>query len=603
MIETTLVAGCIKAILEKYSEPIVKGIFNRCKTEWEKFKVDFDISFIHYLKNSVEKYGKIKTILYRTEPKFIYDFFVCPNLTKDRHTIIDGNSVDNILSISNFIIIQGNGGIGKSTFLKHLFIDEISKKELIPVFIELKDLNSINENYDINNFIFQRLYDLGSTLKEEYMEYALRSGCFLFLLDGYDEIFTDKKDIFFRKFNSFCDRYSKNHFIISSRPFTEFVEFQRFSVLSLGNLSKDQALEMIHKVEFDPEIKQRFLIALDNHLYNNHTSFASNPLLLNIMLLTFDNFAEIPEKLHLFYANAFETLYSKHDATKAGYRRELKCSLSYDSFKKVFSYFCFLTYYQGKSALTYDEINAVLKKISPNVPPFEPEDFIFDLANSICVIYKDGLNYKFTHRSFQEFFTAVFLKELSDQNMKKLGIGLAKKDFFRLAHDSVFPMLRDMAEQRFEQNILLPLIIEVEDTCSNSNKYDFYFNALSPGISFFHPSQEENVELVVSITNYTNHDMLHFLFYMSRYYIDITPKLNRDLDIANKNLLNFLEKTMNYKIDNMIYCNKYIDNKEFCSLIRKTWIGMRIEVMSTLRVLLNKKHKDEEIDLNSLLIE
>ena len=67
-----------------------------------------------------------------------------------------------------------------------------------------------------------------------------------------------------------------------------------------------------------------------------HESFASNPLLLNIMLLTYDNYADIPEKLHLFYSNAFETLYIKHDATKGGYKREFKTKLSSDDFKRVF---------------------------------------------------------------------------------------------------------------------------------------------------------------------------------------------------------------------------------------------------------------------------
>lgn len=198
---TNVVAGFSKAILEKYADPILKSISGFCKDEWEKFKVDFEFSFKNYLENSVNKYGKIKTILYRTEPKFIYDFFVCPNLRKGDNDLIDGSSVGNILSQSHFVIIQGTGGIGKSTFLKHLFINEIDKEDLIPVFIELKDLNAINnDDYDISDFVFQRLYDLGSTLKKEYMEYALRSGCFLFLLDGYDEIFTDKKDVFFRKF-------------------------------------------------------------------------------------------------------------------------------------------------------------------------------------------------------------------------------------------------------------------------------------------------------------------------------------------------------------------------------------------------------------------
>lgn len=244
---------------------------------------------------------------------------------------------------------------------KYLFLDEVSKKDYIPVFIELKDINQVDGEYEISDFIFQRLYTLGGTLKKECMEYALQSGCFLFLLDGYDEISTDKKDVFFRKLDNFCDRFSENYFVISSRPYSEFVEFQRFSVLSLCNLNKKQALSLVKKIEFDSEIKLRFLKSLDQNLYERHKSFASNPLLLNIMLLTFDNYAEIPEKLHLFYANAFETLYSKHDATKSGFRRELRSELSYDTFKKVFAQFCFITYYQAKIELTYDDIVTVLK--------------------------------------------------------------------------------------------------------------------------------------------------------------------------------------------------------------------------------------------------
>ena len=600
MEETNLVAGFAKAILEKYTDPILKGVTNICKDEWEKFKVDFDICFKTYLENSVKKYEKIKTILYRTEPKYIYDFFVCPNLEKGNKCIINGGSVDNILSLSHYIIIQGTGGIGKSTFLKHLFINEISKNDLIPVFIELKDLNAINVDYDISDFVFQRLYDLGSTLKKEYMEYALRSGCFLFLLDGYDEIFTDKKDLFFRKLDSFCDRYAENHFIISSRPYSEFVEFQRFSVLTLKSFNKSQAMELVKKVDFDHEIKQRFLTALDQNLYAKHTSFASNPLLLSIMLLTFDNFAEIPEKLHLFYANAFETLYSKHDATKAGYRRELRCCLSFDSFKKVFSYFCFLTYYQGKTELTYDEVCAVLKKISPNVPPFKSDDFLFDSINAVCVLYREGLNYKFTHRSFQEYFTAVFLKELSDQNMKKIGTDLAKKDSFRLSNDSVFPMLFDMAEQRFEQNILLPLIVEFENMCEGLDKYDFYYQSIAPSI-FYRAHDSKEISLCLCINCESSNRIVEFLFDISRHYLKRTPELNQKLKVASQNLLDYLITTYDYKIGTSFLCANHLDDKKLYMIIRETWIGFDINNLANLKTHLEKKQRDEEMDLCALL--
>lgn len=601
MAESELYAGIVTALLDKFAEPAIKGLVGSAKNEWEKFKVDLDIVFRKYLKNSVEKYGKIKTILYRTEPKYIYDFFECPNLRKEKGNIIKGDSIDNILDVSNFVIIQGTGGIGKSTFLKHLFMDEVSKQGWIPVFIELKDLNLINGEYEITDFVFQRLYDLGSTIKKEYMEYALQSGCFLFLLDGYDEIATDKKDVFFRKLDSFCDRYSDNHFIISSRPYSEFVEFQRFSVLTLCSLSKAQALSLVQKIEFDQEIKQRFLTALDESLYERHTSFASNPLLLNIMLLTFDNYAEIPEKLHLFYANAFETLYSKHDATKSGYRRELRCSLSYDSFKKVFAYFCFITYYQGKIELTHDDILTVLKKVRSSTVSFNPADYIFDLVNSICVLYRDGVNYKFTHRSFQEYFTAIFLKELSDQNMQKMGIELVKKDYFKASHDSVFSMLRDMSEQRFEQNILLPLVVEFESECEDTDKYDFYFEEISPIISYCHINSENKIHLVL----YRDFDgkAVEFIYTMARYHISRSKDRTKQINKAEDKLKEFLIKEREYKIEGRLEAPDYMDDPEVYTLLKETWIGDALRVMANLREILEQRRKAEELDLTCLLAE
>ena len=103
MVESELYAGIVTALLEKYAEPAIKELVGSAKGEWEKFKIDLDIVFRKYLKNSVDKYGRIKTILYRTEPKYIYDFFECPNLRKEKGSLIIGDSIDNILDISNFV--------------------------------------------------------------------------------------------------------------------------------------------------------------------------------------------------------------------------------------------------------------------------------------------------------------------------------------------------------------------------------------------------------------------------------------------------------------------------------------------------------------------
>ena len=195
--------------------------------------------------------------------------------------------MNKVLDISHFVILQGTGGIGKSTLLKHLFVNELKKKDLIPIFLELKEVNELETEYSIKDLLLEKINDFGSNLNGNYFEYALKSGCFLFLLDGYDEIVTPKRDMFLKKLISFNDKYSNNYFIISSRPYSEFVELQRYTVIKTCPLEKQQAMSLVNKIQFDEDTKRRFVQELDNKLYVKHKSFASNPLLLNIMLLTY----------------------------------------------------------------------------------------------------------------------------------------------------------------------------------------------------------------------------------------------------------------------------------------------------------------------------
>lgn len=592
--------GCFKTILERYAEPIMQKVIDITKDEWEKFKVDFDIAFVEYIKNAYDKYSKIKTILYRTEPKYIYDFFEVPFLGLGNQKSFKVNSVNSVLDISNFVIIQGTGGIGKSTLMKHLFINELERKDLIPVFLELKDINEFNTEYEIGNIILEKINNLGSKINLKYFEYALKSGCFLFLLDGYDEILTKNRDLFFKKLDSFCDKYSKNYFIISSRPFSEFVEFQRFTVIDTCPFSKKQAIELVNKIDFEKDIKQRFVNALDAELFEKHESFASNPLLLNIMLLTYDNYAEIPEKLHLFYANAFETMYSKHDATKAGYRREMKSELSYDSFKKVFSYFCFVTYVQGRTEFSYDDLVVALNKISINKVVFEVSNYIYDLVNALCVLYKEGLNYKFTHRSFQEYFVAFFLKELPDESMKQLGRQIIYKDTLRASNDNVFGMLCDMAEDRFEQNILLPILKEYEKDAPD-DKYAFYFNKVVQSIVFDHYPETGDIKIALCISMDYSDNILEFIrSYIYRFLIKSDYEKEQE-QLASDRIFDYLTSNKDYQIGTEIKLNDILNDHILYDFISETWIGKHVYIMSKLNEQLEVKQEKMEIDLSELL--
>lgn len=598
--------GAVKAILDKYTDPVLNKLGRKAKAGWEKFKIDFDISFRKYITKSYDKYSKVKTILYKAEPQFIYDFFEVPTLKSEYKVPFKADSIDTVISQSNFVVIRGTGGIGKSTLLKHLFLSAIKYGDLIPVFLELKDLNEYSGEYNFMDLVFERLENLDCKINRDYIDYALRSGRFVFLLDGYDEMQTDKRNTFLKQLDAFCDRYTEDYFIIASRPVSEFVEMQRFTVLNTQPFTKEQAIALVQKINYDQGVKERFIAALRGGLYRKHKSFASNPLLLSIMLLTFENYAEIPEKLHLFYANAFETLYEKHDATKAGFKREIKSKLSFDAFKSVFAQFCFITYAQGKIEFSNVELHETLQKIEGKRVQFNLDDYISDLANALCVIYLDGLNYRFAHRSFQEYFTAYFLKELSDVNLKKTAIWLIEQDTSRAANDGVFPMLYDMADERFEQNVLLPIVCDSEQEIRNAcgdeaDKFDYFFSSIISSI-YFGPDPKGE-EIVLWATLKETFDYSPFIYKMSRIFSRKNAgTINVKKEMAQQDrLLQFLRDNRDYEEEERIEADDVMKDDIIYGMVKKTWIGREINVMCDLRKLIGDKGEKTTQDLNEML--
>ena len=179
-----IIASGVATILDKFAEPLLKKMAAGAKKKWDEFRVDFDIVFKKYYENAYEKYSRVKTILYRTDPKNISEFFEIPTLKKADKEYILADSIDKVTDVSNFVLIQGTGGIGKSTLLKHLFISELKKRDLIPIFIELKEVNDANDSYEIEDFIFERLTNLGTKFGQGLFALCVAVWVF-FVFDGW----------------------------------------------------------------------------------------------------------------------------------------------------------------------------------------------------------------------------------------------------------------------------------------------------------------------------------------------------------------------------------------------------------------------------------
>jgi len=452
------------------------------------------VAFNRYLANAREKYGEVKTLLYKDEPKPFYSFYV-PNHVEHRvgrrqPIEIKGITAATLTKVSNFLILDGVGGLGKSMMLRHLLLNAIHEFKTfhrVPVFIALKEYcESTGSLFD---FVLSKVEALCAGIEKKAFVGMLHEGSFLLLFDGLDEIDSSQSGRFEQAIEEFTDKYPKNCYVISSRPYQNFVSFSRFTVLRIKPFTKEQSIELISKLEFrpdEPAIKEKFRRQLEGRLSHTHRSFMENPLLLTIMLLTFEQFAEIPTKMHVFYRKAFVTLYETHDASKGAYRREFKTGLSADEFSAYFSEFCFHTYRDRKFEFSDDEFARYFGMLRINekaAKPVKADDFAHDLCANLCLLYQEGGKYHFTHRSFQEYFCAVFFSNQKENFLERLG-GFFESRQKRLRGDQTFNMLFDMIPDKIETCILIPFLQELFNECDTTNGYWTFLEKMYPYIYY-----------------------------------------------------------------------------------------------------------------------
>lgn len=458
--ETAFESAVAKAIVD-LAQSAAKGVYNRAKSYIKdltrKTEVEIRSAFTEYLQEARAKHSTMKTLLYRHQAKPIRSFYECASLERSDGTIIDSSAILNTNDLRSKLLITGTGGIGKSVLLKYLFINSLSNNDYIPVLINLRDLG---EGVDLVDFIYSEMQSLRLGLEKEYYRFALESGIFLIMLDGFDEVKHSLVEDISKEILTMSTQYRSNIYIISSRPMDIFSNWNQFEELRALPLTKSQAINLIKKIDYDHEVKARFLKALSNRLFDEYKSFASNPLLLTIMLLTFENRASIPDKLNDFYEQAFITMFQAHDATKGAYKREIKSGLGYENFKFIFSYLCFKSFFESQHSFNYSQIIQLISQTAnKNIIDisFQAEDYLDDLTQAVCMLVKDGLEYRFVHRSFQEYFAAFYSTQLNDNIQSKF----FKSWLISLAPfppSSFLEMLYEMQPQRFIKNILFECV-------------------------------------------------------------------------------------------------------------------------------------------------
>lgn len=456
-----------------------------------------------YLEKAKSKYNQIKTLLYTDAPKDFYSFYVCNGIEQRiydsssarrfsyRLKIIDEVTPAKLLSVSKYIILTGTGGLGKSMMLRHLLltsIENFSESQVLPVFIPLKDFDG--NTLDVFEYIYAKINCFGTGVTKQHFMNVLSSGKCLLLFDGLDEIGSKLGTVFETRLESFMDLYPENQYVISSRPYKSFVSYSRFTTLALQPFYKAQALELVDKLEYrtdEPAIKNKFRDELEATLFQTHRGFTENPLLLTIMLMTFEQFAEIPSKMHIFYREAFIALSQKHDASKGAYKRVLKTGLTTERYGNYFAEFCSRTYHDEKFELTESDFENYYYQLSERKKDGDnlttASDYIYDTCTNMCLMFFESGKYFFTHRSFQEYFCAYYFSKQKDKNLRAIGEFFEKRRS-RNYGDKTFVMLYDMIPDKIDEYIFVPFLSELFNKCDNANGYWTFLEIMYPIITY-----------------------------------------------------------------------------------------------------------------------
>ncbi|SNR15945.1 NACHT domain-containing protein [Tenacibaculum jejuense] len=389
--------------------PII-SIYKALSDEWNNL---LDEGLYTYTHSQLSKYYYVNTFLHRWEKiKFTNVYYPIKSKYKELET--DFTDLDDLFKEYQYFSLVGKAGSGKSTLVKHIFIQCLKQKLKLPILIELRNLNKADTK-SLKEYISKKILTNNVKPNQNILERALSEGKFLFILDGYDELFSDSKHEIRTEIEEFIDLYFNNCFIITSRPGAGIENFPRFYEFRILDIDAKEIPSFIKKMKIDEERERRINDAISNNLDKGIMSYLRNPLLLSMFILSFENHPEIPSKKSAFYRNVFDTLYSKHDGiTKSSFPREKTSSLDREEFEELLQYFSYITFFNGEYTFIESRIIEVFQIIKKKVSHlnFDSKKLFFDLRVPISILIKDGYEFKFPHRSMQEYFAAKFISSL-----------------------------------------------------------------------------------------------------------------------------------------------------------------------------------------------
>ena len=319
------------------------------------------------------------------------------------------------------LMVLGKPGAGKTTFLKYIAIQCIRGKfqeNLVPIFINLKDFAEIPNQPNILEFIKELFVNF--EVKETQIDELIEHGKFLILFDGLDEIRENDSRRVIKQIRNFSDQYHTNRFVITCRIAAQEYTFEKFTEVEIADFN-DEQIKTFAQNWFqlkDPVKAQRFIENLKDKDNEPIKELATNPLLLTLLCLVFEETANFPQNRSELYQEGIEVLLKKWDAKRNIERDQVYKKLSLIRKEDLLCQIALNTFQKGDYFFKQRDVERVIADYMYNLLDAETDSDEGELRQLSKAVLKSleaqhGLLmerargiYSFSHLAFQEYFTA-----------------------------------------------------------------------------------------------------------------------------------------------------------------------------------------------------
>ncbi len=342
---------------------------------------------------------------------------------------VDGELMVN--KLDRFIVL-GKPGAGKTTYLRYLTLmmlqphSQIERRKL-PIFVTLREW--ADKKMPLLDFIVQQFDICGFEQAWGFVERMLGAGDCLVLFDGLDEVSqeADQRGII-QQIKDFCEKHSKNQFIISCRVAAYNRSFERFSDVEMADFNEEQKEKFIQNwFHGEPDIAQQCWEKLQES--PQLREMAAVPLLLTLLCIAYNRRKKFPANRAELYEEAIDALLRDWDATRNIRRDEVYKHLSMKYKKSMFARIAWGTFTENMYFIPERTLTKLIEQYIKNLPGFKPEELEPDShavlraieAQHGIFVERAKKVHSFAHLTFQEFFTAKHIADTArDGSLERL---------------------------------------------------------------------------------------------------------------------------------------------------------------------------------------